>query len=345
MNNEKMHERIEKKNERTPLETVVPLKSPYIMFIDPCGACNFKCQFCPCNNSDFKTEERHQRMSLELFNKIVDDMQQFEEKVKVVNLYAFGEPLLNTSVPEMIRYLKEKDVCNEIRITTNGSCLSPELNQELVDSGLDLLRISVEAMSEADYEMLCGVRIDLDQYIENIKDLYQKSRGKMKVAVKIVNSMIRNEQDEQLFFDTYGEYADYIFRQNVDDTWSEFSIGEVAKNNKRYWEGETAINCITEDERCSYPLISMVVHSNGLVSACCADWKFATVYGDANNTSVYDIWNSDKLRQFQIGHMELGREVTHFCSKCTLKAFDNVDDVADIIAARLKGESDCAVKR
>lgn len=40
-------------NKRTPLETVVPLEAPYILYIDPCGACNFKCSFCPCNNSGF----------------------------------------------------------------------------------------------------------------------------------------------------------------------------------------------------------------------------------------------------------------------------------------------------
>ena len=340
MRNNEMNERIEKRNERTPLETVVPLKAPYIMHIDPCGACNFKCQFCPCNISDFETKERHKKMSLELFKKIVDGMQLFEEKVKVVNLYAFGEPLLNPYVPDMVKYLKEKKVCNEIRITTNGYCLSPELNSKLIDSGVDLVRISVEALTEEDYTKICGVeKINLKQYINNIGDLWRKSRGSQtKIAVKIVNSMIQNEEDEQLFFDTYSKYADYVFRENVDNIWSEFDIDDVAKNNKTRFEVETAMKCVTEKEKCAYPLISMVVHSNGVVSSCCVDWKFATAYGDVTQSSIYDIWHSGELRQFQIGHMEVGREINGFCSTCIYKSFDKVDNVADVIATRLKEE-------
>ena len=32
---------------RTPLETVIPLSTPFIVFVDPASACNFKCTFCP----------------------------------------------------------------------------------------------------------------------------------------------------------------------------------------------------------------------------------------------------------------------------------------------------------
>lgn len=336
MNDKEIYEKIEKRNDRTPLERVVPLESPYIMFIDPCGVCNFRCKFCPCNMSSFKANDRHQKMSFSLFKKIVNDMQKFKHRVRVVNLYAFGEPLLNEQLPEMISYLKTKNVCNEIRISTNGYCLSPELNQKLVDSGLDLLRISIEAMNESDYEKICGVKIDLNRYIENIKDLYQKSRGKMEVAVKVVNSMIQNSDDEKLFFDTYGKYADYAFRENIDNIWSEFDIGEDVKNKKTHWKTDTAVKSVIHGEKCAYPLMSMVIHSNGLVSACCTDWKFATVYGDVKKTSVYDIWHSEKLRQFQIGHMEIGRKVNNFCSTCIYRSYDQIDDVSDIIAARLK---------
>lgn len=317
----------------------MPLKAPYIMFIDPCGACNFRCGFCPCNISDFNVKERHQVMSFELFQKIADDMKKFEEKVKVVNLYGFGEPLLNPYVPDMVRYMKKKNVSNEIRITTNGYCLTPDLNSKLIDSGVDLIRISVEALSEVDYEKLCGVKIDLSRYVSNIKDLYLKSReSNTKIAIKIINSMIQNEKEEQLFFDIYGKCADYVFRENVDNIWSEFSITDIAKNDKIKWEVDTARKLILENEKCAYPLMSMVVHSNGLVSACCTDWKFATVYGDVKQDSIYDIWNSDKLRQFQIRHMEIGRKVNTFCNYCTYRSFDEIDSVADTIAARLKGE-------
>ncbi len=338
MKNGNLCEKIERRNKRVPLEMVVPLKSPYIMHIDPCGACNFQCKFCPCNISDYRKSDRHSQMPFELYKKIIDDMKRFEEKVKVVNLYAFGEPLLNAALIKMIQYLKAQNVCDEIRITSNGYCLSPALNQELADSGLDLFRISVEALTAEDYEKLCGVKIDMEQYIQNIVDLYEKSRGGgEKIAAKIVNSMLRDEADERLFFETYGKCTDYIFKENVDDIWSEFEIGDISYNEKLRWKRDTSIKCVQGGEKCAYPLISMVIHSNGLVSACCVDWKFATVYGDAKIDSVYDLWHSDALRRFQIAHMEHGRMSNSFCSTCTFRCIDKIDDVADVIAQKLRG--------
>ena len=37
---------------RTPLETVIPLQTPYVVFVDPASACNFNCKFCPTGHRD-----------------------------------------------------------------------------------------------------------------------------------------------------------------------------------------------------------------------------------------------------------------------------------------------------
>ena len=54
---------------RTPLETVIPLATPFIVFVDPASSCNFKCTFCPTGHRDMIAETgRFQGvMKLELF--------------------------------------------------------------------------------------------------------------------------------------------------------------------------------------------------------------------------------------------------------------------------------------
>ena len=170
-------QKLAKRNKRTPLEQVVPLKAPYSLYIDPCGICNFSCNFCPCNRSDYLKKERHTMMDFDLFQKIVDDMGEFEEPVKVVYLYGFGEPLLNKDFFKMARYLKEKNVCREIRLYTNGALLSPDMNQKLVDCGIDLIRISLEGLNSEDYKRICGVKIDFEELVRNIADLFEKAGG------------------------------------------------------------------------------------------------------------------------------------------------------------------------
>lgn len=37
--------------DRVPLQDVIPLETPYLIYLDPSSACNFKCQFCPTGHT------------------------------------------------------------------------------------------------------------------------------------------------------------------------------------------------------------------------------------------------------------------------------------------------------
>lgn len=74
-------DRLEYANARNILSEVVPLDTPYVLFLDPCGACNFKCKFCPCNNSDYLSQQRHEVMDMELFQKILADIEEFPQQI------------------------------------------------------------------------------------------------------------------------------------------------------------------------------------------------------------------------------------------------------------------------
>ena len=332
----KERQKLAKRYQRTPLEQVVPLKAPFVLYIDPCGACNFDCNFCPCHRSDYEKTERHKIMSFSMFKKIVDDMQEFEEPVKVVYLYGFGEPLLNKDLVKMARYLKEKKVCREIRLYTTGSLLSEKMNQELVDSGIDLIRISVEGLCSEDYKKICNVNIDFDKLVSNIADLYERSRGKCEISVKIANVSIKSEREYNRFFDIFENYSDYTFIEDIVEGWPEFEEIELPKDSM------SAENWIWKKENkkgysiCTYGLTNMVVYSNGYVSACPADWKFGTKYGDVRESSLRELWESKQLREFQLMHMEVKRKEIPVCRNCKCCGYDNVDDVADIIIERLK---------
>lgn len=322
-------------NQRTPLETVVPLEAPFIINIDPCGACNFNCIFCPCNTSDYMTAERHKMMSLELFKKIVDDMKEFRQKVHVVDLYAFGEPLLNKNICEMIEYLKKADVCKKVRMTTNGSLLTPELNDRLIASGLDVLKISIEGITNEDYQTLCKVNLDINKLLQNITDLYNKKSALKKdliIQIKAVNSALESRRQQEKYFEMFNNCSDSCIIENVKEIWSEFAVGDSAKSSDN-WEHERLTG---SGNICSMPLYQMTIHSNGVVSACCVDWKFATEYGNVCNDTVRNIWHSKKLRDFQIRLLEDGRGSMDFCKSCTYPAGDNIDAVASEIISRLK---------
>ena len=106
---------------RTKLETAIPLDTPFTIFVDPSDACNFKCRFCP--TSDRKLMQEVGRplrvMKFDLFKKIVDDICEFPDKIRVLRLYKDGEPLINKRIADMIKYAKDIDCADKIDTTTN----------------------------------------------------------------------------------------------------------------------------------------------------------------------------------------------------------------------------------
>ena len=62
---------------RTELQTVIPLSTPFILYLDPSSACNLSCKFCPCGGAhkDLWTEEKRGSigvMDFDLYKKIIE---------------------------------------------------------------------------------------------------------------------------------------------------------------------------------------------------------------------------------------------------------------------------------
>lgn len=327
-------DKIETRHKRTPLEEVIPLSTPFILFIDPCGRCNFSCNFCPCNTSDYNKEERHKIMSLSDFKHVIDGLKSFPEKIKVIYLYGFGEPLLNPDFIEMAKYLKAADVCREIRLVTNGYLMNPKLNDQLVESGIDLIRISIEALNDKDYKKICGVNLRYEDFVANIADLYKKSRGKLQVGCKIVNATISSEDDTKLFHEIYDSISDFAWVEDIVGGWPEFE--EMVYPEGQQIEADNWIWKSDHYTKCSFSLVMMMVHSNGVVSPCPNDWKIAHDMGNAFENTLPDIWSSEKWKKFQLLHVEEGREKIPFCQHCICSGYDKIDHITDILSSNIR---------
>lgn len=315
------------------LLNVSPKSNPYAIMIDPSGACNFKCCFCPCNNSSERIKERHKIMPMKLFVSIVDGIATFPNKVPIIDLYGLGEPLLNPEFVSMVRYLKNKNCCDLIRTTTNGSLLTKNLVDQLADSGIDYIKISIEGLSNQDYKRLCSVDVSFDQIVENISYLYKKSRGKFKIGTKIVSASFKSETDREKYLEIFSPISDYTYIRNIQTNWAEFDELVIPEGIK---DGQYCNNKIPHYDICSYPLTHMIVHSNGDIGLCCYDWKHETSYANAKDISVPEAWNSNRLKEIRIAHLTGHRNSLPYCRNCIRKGYDNIDDVAKEIAKKLE---------
>ena len=332
--------RQEIKHERQRLVDIVPLPAPFSIIIDPCGLCNFKCRFCPCNTSPYKANERQRMMAPETFEKFTDSMKEFAEVggVKVVCLYGFGEPLLNPLLPDYAKTLKRYNLCREVRITTNGSLLSPDTNKRLIDSGVDLIRISLNALSSDGYMEMCSVSLDFGEIVSNIEDLFIRSRGTNTfVSIKLIASAIKNEADIVLFEKKFTHISDYLFVEAEENHWAGF--GKNAENPSFITNAVTRTFeniSLAKTHICSFPLTDLTIFANGDVGVCCSDWRLDTVVGNINLQSLEEIWNGEKLKSFRIKHLAGLRSTLPSCRECLWHSPDDISNDAETILDRLQ---------
>ena len=299
--------------ERKPLQDLLPLDTPLTIYIDPSNICNFSCKFCFHGNKD-KLEEMPAKkmMRIELFKKIVNDLKEFPSTVKMIHLHGFGEPLLNKNLAEMIKLLKNSNVVERVAITTNASTFTDENMKAIIEAGLDQIHISIYGLSQEQYMEFSHNKCNYLKLIENIKKLYD-IKGSCHIHIKITGDYFSDEK-KNLFLNTFGDYSDTIFVDNAANIWPGLDItdtlGDGQKLKHQYGQN------IVEDKVCPNLFYQLLIHSDGFVSPCCADYRKKIKIGDVNKESLMIIWNNSLLNTMRINHLKRNVKNYAACTDC-----------------------------
>ncbi len=146
--------------QRGPVST----RSPKVVYIEVTNRCNLRCATCV---RTFFDREPLRDLPYEDFVKIA---QQFPEMQRAY-LHGIGEPLLNKDLPRMIRYLHERKV--EVIFNSNGTLLTPDWQNALIESGLTEYRCSLDSPNPATYARIRGADL-LPRVITNLQGLASK---------------------------------------------------------------------------------------------------------------------------------------------------------------------------
>lgn len=330
----KIKPRIDLEN-RTRLETVIPLSTPFIIFVDPSDACNFECKFCPTSDKKLmRTVGRPFKiMNFDLYKKIINDICEFDSPIKVLRLYKDGEPLLNPKFPKMIQYAKEKKCCERIDTTTNASLLNQKTNKAIIEAGLDRINISVIGLNANQYSEFSNYKINFQKYVDNISHLYE-NRQNCEIIIKI-NGDILTDSEKELFYKTFGNIADGVYIEHIISCWPEFELKDVQENKQFGIYGQE----IKEISVCPYPFYSFSVNSEGTVSLCFLDWNRNLIIGDAKTESLKSIWSGEKMNEYRKIFLRKERKKIPMCSNCNQLSHglpDNIDPYASTLLKRFE---------
>ena len=324
---------------REPLHSVVPRSVPFAIGIGPSDFCNFKCNYC------FQFTEAGVRdpqvLSFEKFKIIVDQIEELiqkgEERIKIIRFIGNGEPLLNKRLSEMLKYISERKIADRYEVTTNGSLLSHEVTDKLVNSGLTRLLISVQGVTASRYEQICGYKINFEHFVNEIAYFYQQSRGKCRLMIKTVNLSVDSEEEKESFYKIFSPICDEISIENVIDACEAVDykkiMSESALEKTRYGTK------LEEKICCDTLFMNINIHSNGDVDTCGCIYPPLFI-GNVYKEPLINLWNGKRHKNVMLKHLSGKRKEIDVCSK-SINHYngleeDNLDPYLDEILEKVK---------
>ncbi|HLD07269.1 MAG TPA: radical SAM/SPASM domain-containing protein [Candidatus Nanoarchaeia archaeon] len=250
-------------------QKVVLENKPNIHCIELTNACNLRCTMC---FMDIMKRKKN-FMKFSVFKKIIDEN---HKNMNLVYLQAFGESTLHKELPEFIRYAKSKNVRTGLH--TNGTLLTKELSNAMMDSGLYSIRFSIDGITEEKYNKI-RIGGDFERLQQNIKDFVEIKNAHhytTRIAVQIIH-MNETKDDIAAFKKEWD-------REGIDEV-----IVRKHINWRRQWDYQRTVPCL-------YVWKSVVILWNGDVALCCNDWDGDLILGNMEHQTLEEVWNGPRYQ-------------------------------------------------
>lgn len=304
---------------RNRLAEVLPLDAPYTIYIEPTRYCNLKCFYCMHGTRGRQGGALEQmgfrliNMEETLYGKIVDDIMKFPVQPKRIVFSGLGEPLMNPELPHMLHMLRKEGYEGRLDVITNGVLLSHQMADELIESGISRMQISIQGITQEHYAENCGVPVKIDQLCENIRYFYEKKED-AQVYVKIIDAELRNQDEENLFYELFGDICDSIYIEHLIVLEQQMGDHGGRVDHSRNLSNEE----IKEWKCCAVPTYHLQIGVEGDVFPCpVVGLPIGFAMGNVKDSSLSDIWKSEKRKQFILSHLKGKKEQLPVCKTCS----------------------------
>ena len=276
--------------------------APRTVNIESTSHCNAKCLTCP--------HPYHQRvrgiMDDDLYLKVLDEC--IELGVEKIHLQNFGEPLIDRKLPEKIKMAKDRGI-ETVKIISNASALTENKSRQLIEAGLDEIKVSFDGLSKDVFEKV-RVGLKYEKIVANLEGLIRLrgEMGKTNPKIQLMFVAIKeNEFEEKGFVDRWQGVVD-----RVDVTRAHNWGGSDQVSGASEPKNQTGFQCMRLWQ-------TFTVLWDGRVSICCVDYEGSEILGDLRKNTMREIWGGERLAQIRAWHTrgEFGK--VPVCADCTAR--------------------------
>jgi len=277
------------------------VSAPKMLNIEPTNECNCNCVMC----SRPMSRRPKGFMEFKLYESIINGLVENNTRLKWLTLHNDGEPLLHPDIGAMISLAKKKDAAEYVHFNTNALLMDEAMSQVLIESGLDDITISIDAVTDETFQKVKRAG-SLKTVVENTKKMMElKQRYGSKtphVRAKIIDMPITNDEIER-FCKYWKDIVDEVQVQLIHNAAGSI---EADKDNKIL------------RHPCSLLWYSFAINWEGIAYPCCVDLTSENRLGDLNKETVNSVFNGKRIKAMRHS-MVAGRydDLTP-CSSCNV---------------------------
>jgi MoaA/NifB/PqqE/SkfB family radical SAM enzyme len=244
-----------------------------------------------------------------LNEKMIEEVRQHGQgRTQYIRYSSNGEPLVHPNGYDMIQAAVDHSGVY-VTLTTNGKIMNEKRTQRLLESGVHLIDISIDAFKPETYAKI-RVKGDLDVTRENVLRLIrwvQESKAKTKVVVSFVEQPQNTLEvaDFERYWKDQG--ADYVVIRRLHSCSG--AVEELADQRRK---------ALSETKRrpCLYPWERVVINARGDLAFCPSDWVHGSYVADYRNTTIYAEWQGAFYQALRRAHLNNDYSKHAFCGNC-----------------------------
>lgn len=282
---------------------------PSQILMDITEVCNLACTHCP--HPDFAKSEHYAGRHLDpaLNEKMIEEVRQHGQgRTQYIRYASNGEPLVHPNGYDMIQSAVDHSGVY-VTLTTNGKIMSEKRTQRLLESGVHLIDISIDAFKPETYAKI-RVKGNLAVTQENVLRLLRWVR-ESKAKTKVVVSFVEQPQNTQEVadFERYwkDQGADFVVIRRLHSCSG--AVQELADMRR------TALSTIKR-RPCLYPWERVVINARGDLAFCPSDWVHGSYVADYRNTTIHSEWQGDFYKALRQAHLTNNYSNHTFCGNC-----------------------------
>jgi radical SAM protein with 4Fe4S-binding SPASM domain len=289
---------------------------------------------CPSGNGDMKRSLG--KLDIENYKRLLDDVGDY---ILQVQLWNQGEPFINKSFLEFVRYAKKKGIM--VQTSTNGHFIRNDQEAvNIISSGLDQLIFSMDGSNKESYEKY-RVGGNFNLVLDALARMARvKSQLNSKTPLVELQFIVFKHNQEEI--------------EKIIEICKKFKLNRLSFKTAQVYSSDQAMLYLPDDEHyrrynlndqgyrmkgeiqnwCKRLWLNATINWDGSVSPCCfdkdADFAFENIF--TNSSTFTSAWKNNAYMSFRKRVMSNRKSIT-MCTNCTeglKEPYTKIVEVKDI---------------